>query len=452
MSQIILVAAALTVTVLVGRILVSLPAWRLSVPDERARRITLGLPVLIGLACLAAVAAGVVADNAELALIPFLLCFSLAVPAVLLRRADPEPPQTPLTEIYRDISSLGDPRIAFHFSDADLLTPTHVEMWADALDATGIEWYVICREPHHHEHFRMTGRARSVLAEKAAFLTAAVHPGVRTILYANNAQKNREMLKACDHLTHVQMLHGDSDKPPSYSPLTRNFDKVFVSGQMGQDRYAVNGVFIPEEKFVHVGRPQAVGMGVGKRTEVREVVYMPTWLGRFEDTQFSSVRKAHLVIGEIARRFPDLRITFKPHPLTFRDPEWPVLERKIRSALRSGNGRFAPPEMSSGDAYRLADVLITDISSTMIDFLHTGRPQVLILPSGQDLPASRFPSLAAAYQVSPDLSDLTALFSDAIGPDSLEETRLKMRRYAFGEPDGPADAAFIRAILSLSLT
>lgn len=430
----------------------AVPYCDMRIPDRRLRILTIAIPAIVSVIAIGGMFVGILAQEISVLGAAVLVTLSLVLAALPIRFARPPEAITPLQDLYRSMASLKSPAIAFHFSDGDLPTPTHVEMWVDAIHASGVEWYVICREPHHHEYFLRTGRVKSVLAEKAALLPAAIAPSVRAVLYANNAQKNREMLKARDDLTHVQMLHGDSDKPPSYSPLTRNFDKVFVSGQMGQDRYAVNGVFIPQEKFVHVGRPQAAGMGRGKRGETREIVYMPTWIGRFEDTQFSSVRKADKVIREISTRFPGMRVTFKPHPLTFRDPEWAALEPRIRAALRSGKGRFAPEDMSALEAYKLADILVTDISSTMIDFLHTERPQVVLLPDGQDLPENRFPSLGAAYQVRPDLSDLGEKFSDAIGQDSLEQGRHMMRRYAFGDFNGPAEAAFVKAILSVSIS
>lgn len=63
-------------------------------------------------------------------------------------------------QLVADMAALAKARIAFHFTDATLSTPTHVEMWIDVLDATGVEWYVICRERHHHEYFLRSGRAR----------------------------------------------------------------------------------------------------------------------------------------------------------------------------------------------------------------------------------------------------------------------------------------------------
>ncbi len=353
-------------------------------------------------------------------------------------------------ELLQDMKDLETARIAFHFTDASLSTPTHVEMWVDALDRAGVEWYVICRERHHHRYFLETGRAKSVCVDNAALLGSAVGPNVRAILYANNVQKNREMLAAREDLVHVQMLHGDSDKPPSFSPLTRNFDKVFVAGQMGQDRYKRNGVYIPSEKFVHVGRPQSALLSKGKSEKVRTAVYMPTWLGFYEDTQFSSLDRAVEIIETFGRVAPDVHLVFKPHPVSFKHPGWSKLNNRIKRALFRINGSYAAPDMTAFDAYNHADLLLTDISSTVIDFLYTGRPQILFKPQGFEIDTDLFPSLEAAYQVEFNLSDFPAKILEAMDGDPLANMRNKMRYYAFGDCDAQADTRFTNAIRSLS--
>lgn len=352
-------------------------------------------------------------------------------------------------QLVADMAALAKARIAFHFTDATLSTPTHVEMWIDVLDATGVEWYVICRERHHHEYFLRSGRARSVFVEKAAMLKYAIAPRVEAVLYANNVQKNREMLAAREDLLHVQMLHGDSDKPPSFSPLTRNFDRVFVAGQMGQDRYERNGVFIPAEKFVHVGRPQSSMLSGPREGEIKTAFYMPTWMGFFEDTQFSSLDRAPQIIETFGRVAPGVKLVFKPHPVSFKHPDWPRLDREIRAALEQVQGEYAAPDCSAFDAYEQADLLLTDISSTVIDFLFTGRPQILFKPKGAEIEKDKFPSLEATYQVAPDLSNLADQIQRATGPDDLAKNRNKMRYYAFGDCDPATDRRFAEAIQAL---
>ena len=59
-----------------------------------------------------------------------------------------------------------------------------------------------------------------------------------------------------NQLTHIQLLHGDSDKASSFNPVTAMFDRIFVAGQAAIDRYAANGVLIPRGEVRH-RRPPA---------------------------------------------------------------------------------------------------------------------------------------------------------------------------------------------------
>jgi hypothetical protein len=78
---------------------------------------------------------------------------------------------------------------------------------------------------------------------------------LRAAFYVQNSQANVDMLRF-DRLTHIWLNHGDSDKSANYSARHAAFDKVFVSGQQGVERYAAHGVRIRPEQFGIVGRPQ----------------------------------------------------------------------------------------------------------------------------------------------------------------------------------------------------
>lgn len=363
------------------------------------------------------------------------------------------PAPDPVAKLRGALADLHDASIAFHFSADYIDTPFHVSMWAPHLEDAGVAWYVICRERHHHAALLQAG-VRSVLAPGAHLLPLAVGRGVKAILYANNAHRNIDMLRRFPRLTHVQMLHGDSDKPPSFSPVTANFDKIFVAGQLGQDRYARNGVILPEDAFVHVGRPQVKGRAVGQRPSWRDgpvIAYMPTWLGGQAEAQFSSLDRAGPVLRAIRAASPEAEILFKPHPLSYKDPSWKLLEPSLRAVMREIGATAIDRRENADRIYERADLLVTDISSTMADFLHADRPLAVILPRRVLRDRDRaFPMLPAVYAISGDLADISARLSDALGPDSLKDRRRAMRTYAFGADERPADARFIAAIRQLA--
>lgn len=349
-------------------------------------------------------------------------------------------------------------RLAFHFSAPDLAQPEHVNIWGAEINEVGVPWFVILREVHHLKTYDAATLPPALFVPSEAALASCLPTGVRAVFYANNGQKNRKVIALHPDATHIQLLHGDSDKPPSYSPLTQNYDLVFVAGQMGIDRYALNGVHIPAEKFRIVGRPQvrAIESGVVPDPDgVCRIVYMPTWRGFYEDTQFSSLDRAPKIIETLLASEDRLEVHFKPHPLSYKDPLWPKFEREIRAALgrkrSNGNaGVFREDGTSPFELYNEADLLITDISSVMIDYLYSGKPFLVVQPSGFDAADGvRFPSLVASYQVDAGLDNLADKLADGLGDDPLRSSREEVRLSAFGDYGRPVGEAFREACLAL---
>jgi CDP-glycerol glycerophosphotransferase (TagB/SpsB family) len=99
--------------------------------------------------------------------------------------------------------------------------------------------------------------------------------------------------------------------------------------------------------------------------------------------------------------------------------------------------------MTLNDCFDRADVLVSDISSVVTDFLHTERPIVISNPTSipHDQFATTFPTQAASYVLDRDLASLQDLLADALGGDSLAEPRRAMKRYVLGDrPHGPLRA------------
>lgn len=332
------------------------------------------------------------------------------------------------------------PRFAFYFSAPDLNQPTHVLMWYDELRVLEIPFMIIVREQKHLRGFPENPQIPVLFVRKEAGLMGALPDGLKAVFYANNGQKNRQLIKLYPQVEHVQLLHGDSDKPPSYSPLSKNYNKLFVAGQMAVDRYATNGVSIPSERFRIVGRPQVARISQAQTSDTSQkgkVAYMPTWRGFFADTQFSSLEAAPDVAGCVHGLNHPTSLLFKPHPMSYKDPLWPDISDKIKREIADHNqngSAYFGDETDPFDLYNRADVLITDISSVMIDFLYSGKPYLVIKPKGfTDADLVKFPSLSGGYLVESDLGNLTEQLELALGPDPMQKRRLDVRAYAFGD-------------------
>ncbi|WP_273687870.1 CDP-glycerol glycerophosphotransferase family protein [Ketogulonicigenium vulgare] len=335
--------------------------------------------------------------------------------------------------------------LAFHFSGPDYHDTGHVDMWAPYLHRAQVPWFVICREENHYASLNARG-ITAIFAPKAADLRRLVPSHLRAVLYANNGHRNRDMIAAFPDATHVQMLHGDSDKPPSYSLLTKSFDQVWVAGQMAIARYAAHGVMIPLDRFRIIGRPQAENLLRGPRMRAREALtigYMPTWLGYSQTTRFSSLELAPHIIAALGQITPRPHILFKAHPLSTQS----ATMRPIVKAIAAAGGDMIAPHTPAADIYNRADVLLTDLSSTMTDYLYTGRPQIVTVPQGVDI--ADFPSARAAYHLR-GAADIAAIMAQISTDDPLQTARIALREQLYGAGlDGPPDAPFIAAVRAL---
>ena len=338
----------------------------------------------------------------------------------------------------------------FYFSAPDLREPTHVDMWIEPLSSLQNSWFVVLRERSHLNFFKSSERPNAVFIENGNQLASVLPENADLIFYANNGQKNRFMMNAKPSATHIQLLHGDSDKPPSYSPLSNNYDYLFVAGQMAIDRYRNHGIDISADKFKIVGRPQVRSIETTATPKsIKTVGYMPTWKGFFEDTQFSSLDRAGTITRTVVQRLSGANLLFKPHPMSFKDPSWKQIKRDVLSQI-SQNGRVASPSETPFDIMNASDVLITDISSVMIDYLYSGRPLIVVLPKGfDDSDAWRYPSLAAAYLVDADLNNLEDIITLAATEDPMQAKRMEIRNQAFGDIDKRPGEAFKEVCLNL---
>jgi hypothetical protein len=282
----------------------------------------------------------------------------------------------------------------------------------------------------------------------------------RVALYVNNGAKNGHNVRYRE-LTHVQLLHGDSDKPSSYNPVTAMFDKIFVAGQAGIDRYASHGVEIPADKFVIVGRPQVADIAAASAgVPVRTVLYAPTWTGFNQDNNFGSLDPTGpaIVRGLIARGWT---VVFRPHPYSLDDARSVLAIDEIHrlltaDAAASGRehlyGERASATMSIVDCFNLSDALVSDVSSVPADYLYSGKP--FVITQVDDVPfdafLEEFPLARAAYVArlrEPGSLD-TAL--DALVHDSDASARERMRTYYLGDlpREGYADV-FAHAVEEL---
>jgi CDP-glycerol glycerophosphotransferase (TagB/SpsB family) len=184
------------------------------------------------------------------------------------------------------------------------------------------------------------------------------------------------------------------------------------------------------------------------------LLYAPTWEGYYEAADYSSLeRQGAALVRYVLSAHPNVRIVFKPHPMSgavraaaagARDE----VTRLLREAGAPHVLAVDQPDLDLLAWFDRSDVLLSDISAVVTDWLHTDKPYLVTNPRGLEVEEfhARFPSHRAAYLVHADLSGLDEGLRAAFGDDPAADERAKMKAAVLGEhPDGPM-ASFEHAL------
>ncbi|WP_239098278.1 CDP-glycerol glycerophosphotransferase family protein [Micromonospora qiuiae] len=326
-------------------------------------------------------------------------------------------------------------------------TEYQIGMWLPYLERLNKRFMVVVRSEHNFtEAVRLTN-APVLLCRGTSQLDAVIVPSLKAAFYVNNAAKNTHSVRYTQ-LKHIQLNHGDSDKVPSHNPVFRMYDKNFVAGQAAIDRFAANGVQMPAEMFTIVGRPQVENVAIAAQPISSianpRVLYAPTWAGFHADSNYSSLLVGYDIIKALVAR--GCSVVFRPHPYSRRSPALSRECDRIRELLaedRRVNGRphvFGPDaevKMSVVDCFNASDVLVSDVSSVVADYLYSEKPFAMVAVSA---PASRFPEsfplARASYVIDAyggQVHGVEPLLDDMLGGDPLAATRRELKRYYLGD-------------------
>jgi hypothetical protein len=344
------------------------------------------------------------------------------------------------------------PEVVFYFSSPADGTYA-LGVWASVINALERPVLVVLREAVHLQGVE-TILKPTVVAPTVSDLIAVTPASVRVVLYPTNVVRNDEMIRIAGPM-HCFIGHGDSDKVGSFSPLNRMYDEIWVAGRAAIDRYAAVDEGIDLSVLRAVGRPQLADIRratpvVGGAAKRLTVLYAPTWEGFFDEADYSSVA----AMGErIVQGCLDAGadVLFKPHPLTgHRLPEAGRAREAIDDLVRKAGGGsevVAPSPNSLYEAFNRADLLISDISSVITDFLASRKPYAV--SNRRDVPDAEFravfPSSSAAELLGSDLSTLGTALADAAGADPRRAQRETLAEYLLG-PEGDPMVVFLREI------
>ena len=353
--------------------------------------------------------------------------------------------------IRRHLAKLA-PRLAILHSGGTGGSAYQLPMWLPYIERVGEPYIVVTQEPKTVPIIAKLTDAPVICAGKSdpRLLKQVVTASIKVAFFVRNTKENRVFL-AHRHVTHVWLNHGDSDKPANFNPLHREFDKLFVCGQLGVDRYAANGVHIPRERFEIIGRPQVEGieLAAGPVADVAEpvVLYAPTWMGLHSYDNYTSLP----VGAELVQRLVDrgVRVIFRPHPLSRKPAEIAQVEA-VEEVLRADKaatgrkhvwGKRAETTWSVADCINRSDALVSDVSSVVSDYLASLKPYALVaMNHSVEQFREEFASARSGYIVDRELANLDESLDLLLGADPLRPSRVERREYTLGGFTG-AEAA-----------
>jgi hypothetical protein len=320
-------------------------------------------------------------------------------------------------------------------------------MWLATFDKLERPGLVLLRESGNLPLLGETSSPVLCMSGGTEMMNFPLPESVRVALFPANAAKNIHMLRLRE-VGCAFIGHGDSDKTASFSPFSKVYDEVWVAGPAGRERYLRSDAGVRDEDIVEVGRPQLAPIQAGTPGPIGTVLYAPTWEGWTGDRFHTSVA----TMGpRLVRALLDhgVRVLYKPHPMAGKN------DAAVRRAHQRIVAMLDEDQVVTGpglyDCFNRADLLVTDVSSVVSDFLASGKPYVVT--NGADLPDEEFrernPSASAAYLLGSDCEGLGAILASASGEDPMAGRRERLRHHLLG-PDGDAMTRFAAAVDALA--
>ena len=342
-----------------------------------------------------------------------------------------------------------------HFS-GNAQSTYQLNTWLNTLEKLEKKVLIIVREKHHTAKITST-KLPIIYVKRLADLESVIFPTVKIAYYVANVGPNLHLLRNF-RLKHVFLGHGDSDKVSSMNNFSRVYNKIYVAGNAAIERYKYAGVDIEEKAFSIVGRPQLdCVLEDNKINDDKSfcVLYAPTWEGYFRDSDYSSIiSMSESFIKSLANSKQKIKIMFKPHPLTGSVlPEAKLAMEEVKKMIKTHMENYeivTTNRKNIFDCFNESDVLLTDVSSVMSDYLKSNKPLLLTDPKqlGKENLNTKFPVSKAAYILSPN-DDLAKVIGDIKNNDYMSAERKKVKVHTLGIDSGNAFELFNKSVDSL---
>lgn len=353
-------------------------------------------------------------------------------PSTSSKPRSPKPglPKRPGIELALKQARLSYAPAVLHVSEG-LGAEFHIELWIEHLrEALGDNVFVILRSAPLFDAVKNREDIDCVYVRDGRDAEQLVYqcPSLRTVFYVSNTGNVVHFVRL-NHLSHVFLGHGDSEKSASCHRFFRVYDEVWTAGQAHIDRFMGSGLRFESLDFKIVGRP-------GLKTALAEplvssgtrFLYLPTWEGYQDSQNYSSLALSQTFLTNVATNIGYMPVV-KFHPWTGKQADTPHhKEETLSKAFDDLNLPIdiQPRKASIASVMHDVDFLICDISSVITDFLITLRPIFVYMSpkTKMHLASSRMPYTEYVYPFSTP-EELEGLIDQVIvrGDDVLADAR-----------------------------
>lgn len=331
--------------------------------------------------------------------------------------------------------------IILHSGESTKGGSSHLRLWLPTFMQSEVKFLVLVRNIELYKWLIKEYPGVSVvLARRLLDIEAlmALLPDAMYVFYPSSTGNNIHITRF-SHLNHVFIGHGDSDKAASAHKALRLYDEIWVAGQAHIDRFKNSDFNTAHLSFLKVGRPNLTcilenSQSLWSERMTCSILYLPTWEGVMEESNYSSTHISGKIIREIISNIK-VPISVKYHPLTGnRNP----LLKNISSATQSLVTEnlvdllsVIDTSVSIADLIPSNNIFICDISAVVSECLTANAPIFVYIPSDRSIKisSSNMSYEDYCYTFSNVEELITKIESVLSGKDYMADNRKKAIEY-----------------------
>ena len=340
------------------------------------------------------------------------------------------------------------PRVLLHSGEGQP-GEAHMSMWIRSFEESEVPFAVLTRLPKLYNFIRKNWPHVSIaLASKAPEVEEIINylPHLKAVFYPSHTGNNLHLLRF-NHLEHVFIGHGDSDKSGSAHKFFRAYDQVWTAGQAHIDRFRNESVDFGHVQFLKVGRPalSPIVKALDQvdpelRDEMRKrptILYLPTWEGTFEEQNYSSLTMSGELLKAASGMGNRSSVLVKIHPMTgHRNAALKRSDSQLLSLLKDVGvvGELIDRSEPLDQHLLRANVFICDTSAVITECLAVDAPIFVYRPQDEYLrfTQSAMPPDHFAYVFSSTEEFVEKFETFMKEGDTLAQQRAEARQYLLG--------------------